>query len=265
MTWIQSKILLVYVSFCSSLIIQSQGLLAQEQTPSEGGSEQSSAQQSNKNAVSPDRVEDNTSNDDIELEDENYTTNDLMIEDDSLSNAPLSIDIKFGRTWIDQEKFNAEFVQFTPAWYISDRLPLKLGPTIRKEHFIDLENGYTGGGLMDLGIQGSFFWDYGFFAPYLSAEYTFLSRGNLTLNRNIDNSSERGTIKLNSSGYELAVGAQINLFKDSYLIVETIFIGEKRLKRDGQIAKDNKELVDISEGSKAKSYRGASVGFLIEL
>ena len=261
----RSKILLVYVSFCFVLITQSQSLLAQ----SKEEKAQASDQAGSKNADTQNEIEDqdneNTASDDIELEDENYATNDLMIDDDSLASAPLSIDIRCGRTWIDQEVFNAEFIQFTPSWYISEDLPFKLGPTIRKEHFIDLENGYTTGGLMEIGVQGSFFWDYGFFAPYLSAEYTFLSRGNLTLNRSIDGNSEKGTIKLSSSGYELAVGAQVNIYKDSYLILEAVFLGEKRIKKDGDIARNASEIVDISQPSKARSYRGASIGYLLEL
>jgi hypothetical protein len=269
MTWMQSKILLVYVSFCFHLIMQSQSLLAQSNGTSKEGKTPASEQASSKKTKSADKLEDRaddeTSNDDNDLEDENYATSDLAIDEDSLANAPLSLDLKYGRTWIDQEVFNAEFIQFTPAWYISEDLPLKLGPTIRKEHFIDLENGYTTGGLMEIGIQGSFFWDYGFIAPYVAAEYTFLSRGNLTLNRSVDGISEKGTIKLNSSGYELALGAQVNIYKDSYLILEAVVIGEKRIKKDGNIARNASEVVDASEPSKARSYRGASIGYLLEL
>lgn len=263
MTWMQSKIFLAYVTLFLSLIVQSANLLAQSVTSNKGEQPAPSKQEITNDDDS--QVEDNESEEELDLEDENYATKDLMIEDDTLSNSPLSIDVKIGRIWVDGEPFNAEFIQFTPAWYVLEDLPLKLGPTIRKEHFIDLETGYTAGGLMEIGLQGNFFWDYGFFTPYLSAEYTFLSRGNLTQNKESGGVEEKGTIKLSSSGYELAIGAQVNLIKDSYLIFETVIIGEKRIKKSGEIVRGVNEVVDASSRSTARSYRGVSIGYLIEL
>lgn len=181
----------------------------------------------------------------------------LYPEEETLSNSPLSIQIAGGKKWYkDNPIFHADELNFAAEWYILEDFPLKLGPSLSYAKLTNLTDGYNSGQLLEASLRVSSFWDFGLLSPYLAIEYLIYSSGSLDYQKESSGLIEKATYDLTLSGYDLAVGVQIQAWDQNYIIIETSIANSESYKISGNLGR-----IDIDATTGEQSRQASDVSF----